>query len=141
MTATHHREGKHMGATENSARIRAGYEAFNRGDVEALIDLFAEDMVWHFPGSSKLAGEHVGRDACLALLGAYGEAAGGTLQATPVDVMASDERVTGWANDTASARDRTLDINSVVVFTMRDGKVVEARHFVDDQAALDAFLA
>jgi ketosteroid isomerase-like protein len=49
--------------------------------------------------------------------------------------------VTGWAIDTASDKGRSLDLNSVVIFTLRDGKVTEARHFVDDQAALDAFLA
>ena len=130
-----------MSATENATRIRQGYEAFNRGDVDALVDLFAEDLVWHFPGTSKLAGDHVGRDACLAMLGEYGAASGGTLQAEVVDVMASDEHVTGWARDTASAGGRTLDVDSLVVFTMRDGKVTEARHLVADQAALDAFLA
>src|SRR5687768_16400100 len=50
-----------MGATENAKRIREGYDAFNRADVAALVDLFAEDFVWHFPGASKLAGEHLGR--------------------------------------------------------------------------------
>jgi ketosteroid isomerase-like protein len=130
-----------MGASEDAATIREGYAAFNRGDAAALAELFAADIVWHFPGTSKLAGEHVGRDASLAVLGAYGAASGGTLQANLVDVMASDDHVTGWANDTASTDDRTLDLNSVVLFTLRDGKVVEARHLVDDQAALDAFLA
>jgi ketosteroid isomerase-like protein len=28
-----------------------------------------------------------------------------------------------------------------VIFTLRNGKVTEAHHFVEDQAALDAFLA
>jgi ketosteroid isomerase-like protein len=130
-----------MGAAQNADRIRAGYKAFNTGDVPGLIDLFAEDIVWHFPGTSKLAGDHVGRDAVLAALGAYGEASNGTLQANPVDVMASDDHVTGWGNDTAAANGRTLDINSVVIFTMKDGKVTEALHIVDDVAALDAFLA
>src|SRR5687768_2838228 len=128
-----------MGATENAARIRAGYVAFNSGDVDGLIDLFAEDIVWHFPGTSKLAGEHVGRDAVLAMLGEYGAATGGTLRADPIDVMASDDHVAGWAHDTASTNGRTLDIDAVVIFTMRDGKVTEARHHVNDQAALDAF--
>jgi ketosteroid isomerase-like protein len=130
-----------MGATENADRIRQGYAAFNRGDVDALVDLFAEDLVWHFPGTSKLAGDHVGRDACLAMLGEYSAASGGTLRADLVDVMASDEHVTGWARDTAEAGGRTLDTDSVVVFTMRDGKVTEARHLVGDPASLDAFLA
>ena len=130
-----------MAATENAARIRRGYDAFNQGDVAGLIDLFDESIVWHFPGSSKLAGDHVGRDATLAVLGAYGEASGGSLVAQPIDVMASDEHVTGWARDTAEANGRTLDISSVVIFAMRDGKVIEAWHHVGDQAALDAFLA
>jgi len=127
--------------TSNTDRIRSGYTAFNTGDVDGLIDLFADDVVWHFPGTSKLAGEHIGRDATLAALGAYGAASEGTLQANLVDLMASDDNVTGWANDTATAGGRSLDINSVVIFTLRDGKVTEARQFVDDQAALDAFLA
>ena len=130
-----------MGAAENADRIRAGYKAFNAGDIPALVDLFAEDIVWHFPGSSKLSGEHVGRDATLAALGGYGAASNGTLQATPIDIMANDTHVTGWGNDTATANGKTLDINSVVIFTMKDGKVTEALHIVDDVAALDAFLA
>ena len=130
-----------MGATENAARIRSGYEAFNQGDVDALVDLFAEDIVWHFPGTSKLAGDHIGRDATLAAIGGYGAASGTTLQANVVDVMASDDHVTGWARDTATNATGTLDINSLVVFTLRDGKVTDALHVVDDQAALDAFLA
>jgi uncharacterized protein len=130
-----------MGARENEARIRDGYRAFNAGDVETLVDLFDEAIVWHFPGGSTLAGEHVGRDAVLRVLGAYGEASGGTLQADLLDVMVSDERVTGWARDTATARGQALDLHSAVVFTMRDGRVIEAWQHFDDQAALDAFLA
>jgi ketosteroid isomerase-like protein len=130
-----------MGAAENAARVRKGYEAFNKGDVETLIDLFAEDIVWHFPGTSKLAGDHAGRDATLSMLGAYGAATGGTLQVNLIDVMASDDHVAGWANDTASAGAKTLDVRAAVIFAMRDGKAVEAWHHFDDPNALDAFLA
>jgi ketosteroid isomerase-like protein len=129
-----------MGANENSSRIRAGYDAFNRADVPALIDLFAEDVVWHFPGSSKLGGDHVGRDATLAALGAYGEAAGGTLKANVIDIMASDDHVAGVANDTGSTAGKTLNVRSTVIFAMNGGKVTEAWHYIDDLAALDAFL-
>lgn len=130
-----------MGAAENANRIRAGYDAFNRADIAALVDLFAEDAVWHFPGASKLAGDHVGRDATLAAIGAYAEASGGTLQAKVIDVMASDAHVTGVAQDTGTNANGTLDVRSTVVFSLRDGKVTEAWHYVDDLAALDAFLA
>src|SRR5438874_6117456 len=130
-----------MGPSANADRIRNGYDAFNRADVAALVDLFAEDVVWHFPGASKLAGEHVGRDATLGVLGAYGAASGGTLQANLIDIMASDKHVAGVANDTATASGRTLDVRSTVIFAMTDGKVSEAWHYIDDLDALDAFLA
>jgi len=55
--------------------------------------------------------------------------------------MASDDHVAGIGNDTASADGRTLDVRSTVIFAMRDGKVTEAWHYIDDLAALDAFLA
>jgi len=129
-----------MGASENASRVRAGYDAFNTGDVAVLVDLFADDIVWHFPGSNRLSGDHVGRDATLAVLGAYGEAAGGTLKANVVDIMASDGHVAGVANDTAANGGRSLDVRSTVVFEMQDGKVTEAWHYIDDLGAIDAFL-
>lgn len=55
--------------------------------------------------------------------------------------MTTDDRGAGWARDIAEANGRTLHISSVVIFAMRDGKVTEAWHHVDDQAPLDAFLA
>jgi len=130
-----------MGAIENANRVRDGYDAFNKGDVPVLIDLFDEGIVWHFPGASALGGDHVGRDATLAVLGAYGAAAGGTLNAGVIDIMASDDHVAGVANDTAVNEGRVLDVRSTVVFALRDGKITEAWHYIDDLAAFDAFLA
>ena len=130
-----------MGAKENAEQIRRGYEAFNSGDVDALVELFAEDIVWHVPGSSKLAGDHIGRDATLAMFGAYGAAAEGTLEANLIDVMASDDNVTGWATDTAATATRSLETSAVVIFAIRDGKVTEAWHHFGDQDAFDAFVA
>ena len=130
-----------MGASENASRVRDGYEAFNQGDIPVLVDLFDEGIVWHFPGTSSLAGDHVGRDATLGVLGAYGAAAGGTLKAAVVDLMASDDHVAGVANDTAAHGGRTLDVRSTVIFAMQGGKVTEAWHYIDDLAAFDAFLA
>jgi len=130
-----------VSASANASRVRAGYDAFNQADIPVLLDLFDESIVWHFPGSSRLAGDHKGRDATLGVLGAYGEAAGGTLKANVIDVMASDDHVAGIANDTASYKGKTLDVRSTVVFSMRGGKVTEAWHYIDDLASLDAFLS
>lgn len=53
----------------------------------------------------------------------------------------SDDHVAGWANDTATVDDKTLDVRAVVIFKMSDGKVTEAWHHFDDLTSLDNFLA
>jgi ketosteroid isomerase-like protein len=129
-----------VGAAENDARIRGAYEAFNVGDVATLLDVLDTDIVWHFPGNNKLAGEHIGRDATLAFLGAYGAAGGGTFHASVIDVVAREDLVAGWARDTASVDGRSLDVRAVVMFAMRDGRVIEAWHNFEDLYSVDAFL-
>ena len=63
------------------------------------------------------------------------------LKANLLDLMASDNGVAGVANDTATSGGKTLDVRSSVIFAMRDGKVTEAWHYIDDLASFDDFLA
>lgn len=49
----------------NVDTARAAYEAFGRGDLEALKDNFAEDGVWVTSDELPLGGETRGRDAIL----------------------------------------------------------------------------
>jgi len=130
-----------MSVEHNSARIAGAYDAFARADVPALADVFAADVVWHYPGTSDLSGDHVGRDAVLGFLGQFMERSGGTYRAVLREVMASEKFASGWANDVATRDGKSLDVNAVVVFQMSDGKVVEAWHYFDDLAALDDFWA
>lgn len=50
----------------NVDTARAAYEAFGRGDLEALKEDFAEDAVWVTSDELPLGGETRGRDAILA---------------------------------------------------------------------------
>ena len=58
------------------------------------------------------------------------------MNAKAIDVMASDSHVAGVANDTAKAGGKTLDVRSTVIFSMNDGKVTEAWHYIDDLVGL-----
>jgi hypothetical protein len=49
-----------MGAAEDVAVVRRGYEAFNTGDMDTLTELFEPGASWHTPGRSSLAGDHQG---------------------------------------------------------------------------------
>ena len=43
-----------MSEHPNATRAREGFERFVQGDLPALLDLFADDAVWHVPGSMAL---------------------------------------------------------------------------------------
>ncbi len=49
---------------------REGYEAFNRGDMQAATEDWADDMVWQGSNSTDLpgGGEHRGKEAVLQVL-------------------------------------------------------------------------
>jgi uncharacterized protein len=69
------------------------YGAFTAGDMEALAELFAEDVVWHTPGRNPLSGDYEGRDATFASFAREFELSGGTYAVEFHDVLAEE-----WSN-------------------------------------------
>ena len=70
-----------MGTGENAAVVRRGYEAFNSGDMETLVETFDESASWHTPGRGPLSGDHEDREATFAQFGRLGQETGGTFRA------------------------------------------------------------
>jgi ketosteroid isomerase-like protein len=54
-----------MGATENKAIVASTYDAFGRGDMDAIFAVFADDIVWsnHSSAASPTHGEFKGKEA------------------------------------------------------------------------------
>lgn len=75
----------------NAASIARVYEAFNSGDLVALMAVFDENSSWHTPGRCSIAGSRIGRDAVFAQFGRYGEETGGTFRADLLNVLQSDD--------------------------------------------------
>jgi ketosteroid isomerase-like protein len=128
-----------MGAKENAEVVRRGYEAFNAGDITALGELFAEDVVWYPAGSGVLSGTKQGRDAVLAYFGELGVRTQGSFQATVQDIVGGENHTVGIHQSHAESNGKTLDMATVIAFGVRDGKVVEGREFYEDTAKADEF--
>jgi len=129
-----------MGADENLAIVRRGYEAFNKGDLDTLTDLFDEGAAWHLPGRSSLAGDHEGRDAAFAYFARLGQESGGTFQAEVQALIAdSDDRVVGIQRSTAERDGKRLDVGDCIVFRLKDGRIIDGRDHIDDLYAWDEF--
>jgi ketosteroid isomerase-like protein len=123
----------------NEELARRELDVLEAGDMAALRELYADDFVLHYPGRSRLAGDHRGYDTFLAkvqpLMGDDGAVA-----RELHDAFGSDDHAVQLLTVTANAKGRSHTWDAVVVMHVRDGRISEAWVSVRDQHALDAFL-
>jgi hypothetical protein len=74
--------------------IRGAYAAFAKGDLDALDDVFAEDIRWHEPGRNQLSGTYDGRTAVYELFGRLMEVTEGSFRSS--SVRSSPTTTTRW---------------------------------------------
>jgi len=123
----------------NATLVRKGYEAFAKGDVAALTQLFSEALVWHVPGRSPISGEYRGRDAVFALFARTAQLSGGTFRVDLHDVLANDEHTVALVRESASRQGKQLDSRETHIFHISNGKVTEFWGFSEDQRIQDEF--
>jgi uncharacterized protein len=129
-----------MGAEENVAIMRRAYEAFNKGELETLTEIFDEGAVWHLPGRSSMAKDYQGREAILAYFGQLGQETGGTFRAELDDLLADgDDRVVGIHRSTAERDGKQLSVGDCIVFQLKDGRITDGREHFHDLYAWDEF--
>jgi uncharacterized protein len=124
----------------NVARIRDGYAAFAKGDLAALNDLFAEDLVWHDAGRNQTSGEYHGREAVFGFFGKLMEVTEGSFHIDLHAILADDEHGVALVVVTASRGGRSAEVNEAHVFHLRDGKVTEFWNASTDQYAYDELI-
>ncbi len=123
----------------NTTLLRNGYEAFGKGDMATLTDLFSEDVVWHVPGNNPISGDHKGRDAVFAVLAKVAELTGGTCKIELHDVLANDEHAVALTRATASRQGKQINVLESAIYHVRNGKVTEFWSFSQDQRLNEEF--
>jgi len=130
-------------ATTSTDVVRAGFEAFGRGDLAAFAEQFEPDATWNHRNPDRLGGIHAGIDAIIAFLEESGRSTAGTLRAVPTAMMADGDghvcvltRVSGTRPD-----GRTFDDAQVLVFTVDGERVRSVDQYIGDPPAVTAFWA
>ena len=108
------------------------------GAVDGLGDLLAEDVVWHVPGASAIAGEHRGLEAVLAYMDARRRIMDGTFRVVVHGAAVIAGRVVQLAGGEAVRDGRSVAWETVGVFRVADGRIAECWLVPFDQAAFDA---
>jgi ketosteroid isomerase-like protein len=122
----------------NEELARREIELINSGDLAALDQMYADELVFHYPGRNPLAGDYRNVDEFLTkaqeLLGE------GTLKRRLHDAFGSEDHAVQLLDVTAEVGDRSHSWRAVIVMHVRDGKFSEVWLHIDDQYALDEFL-
>ena len=126
---------------ENAALVRRIMEAFANKEGFALRECFADDAVWHVPGSGVMSGTYRGRSEIFRFLARLPKLTGGTYRSSFVDALASDDRGAGLYRARGEREGRTIDIDQLLLFTIRDGLVTEVLALPSDPVVFDAFWA
>ena len=125
------------------AEIRSAIDryaaAWLRGDLAALVGCYHDDFTLNYFGSNALSGRHVGKPAALATLADFSRRTNRTLRAV-VATMAGPERGSVVAREVLGVGDAAVEVERVLVYTVRDGRLAECWVYDQDQALVDRLI-
>ena len=129
-------------STDNIGVVRGMYEAFQRGDIDAVLSSFAPTVTWYSPGGPEIpwAGARQGREQVgqfFAQLGAALE----FLDFAPEQFAASGDTVIVIGRDRVRVKTTgdVLDEQWAHVLQVRDGQVADFREIIDTAALVAVF--
>lgn len=118
----------------NVDTARAAYEAFGRGDLEALKNDFAEDAVWVTSDELPLGGETRGRDAIIsnfAQIPNYWS----SFSVEPDEFIDAGDWVVVRGTQRAGNDNGSFEAPFAHLLQYRDGKTVRGEFFTDSAKA------
>ena len=123
----------------NEKVLQDADDAQMRGDVEAFMEAFTDDVVVHIPGMSSLAGDYRGKDEFAKVFQRFSEAAP-EYTFEPHAYLANDEHGVILQRSHYRRGDQSVDVDDVFVGHFRDGKISEFWFISADARAVDEFL-
>jgi uncharacterized protein len=126
-------------AAANVEIITSAYEAFGRGDIPAVLETLADDILWHVPGRRPPSRDYRGHDEVLGFFQHFTELSGGTFHIAIDEVFAEGDRVSCWSPRALSATGAIWSSPQVHARTINDGTATDFWQFQGDQQAEDEF--
>jgi ketosteroid isomerase-like protein len=125
----------------NVELVRRGYEAFDKGDMQTVDALFADDIVWHNGSRGPLAGTLTSKKEVFEFFGKLAELSGGTFRIEVHDVVGGDDHVVVLSTGRATRNGQALDTQGSDIMHVRGGQVVEFWHLEVDPYRSEEFWA
>lgn len=115
-------------------------DAWKRGDLDALLDSYSDDAVFHYFGTTDLAGDHVGKQAAIAAMATASMRAARELLEV-IDVLIGDHLGTVIVREQLSRDGESAHLQRVLVYRIENDKITECWLYDEDQPLVDRFWA
>src|SRR5215203_2750862 len=96
-------------------------EMYAGGPVEPVLDLLAEDIVWHVPGGSPLAGDHRGQREVVEYFERRRDLAGATMQMRPGRATVEGDAVAQFVEGVAFLGGERVSWQTIGVYRLDAG--------------------
>ncbi len=128
------------GTDSSQSVVRRYADAWASGDAGACVNLYADDIVIHYFGQNPLAGDHVGKAAALAVLGRLSQV---VTREPPLihDAFAGGDHGVILAKERWHNGDQSWELDRVLLYHVRGGKLAECWVYDQDQRAVDAIFS
>lgn len=122
-----------MAEHPHAALVRKGFEAFSRGDMDALRGLMTADCTHHVPGSHPLSGDFKGQDAIIEMYGRLFEETGGSMRSELQSLLVDGRgHVVAMHRFSAERKGRSLDETGCIIFRIVGDKATDLDECVED---------
>lgn len=116
--------------------------AMRSGQRELAYEFYADDILFHIPGRSALAGTRRGKAEAIGYINsALARAHGAKVELELIDVLSSAERVALMVRERFHLEHGVVDIRRTNVYRVDHDRIVEVWIFEADQYEIDALFA
>ena len=126
---------------ENADVLRSGYEAFARGDMDGVKELWADDIRWEGPNAEQLpgGGTRSGKDDVAGMLGEIAER-WERFDVSPDEFIEQGDTVVVLGHSEGKAKDSGAEVKVpfVHVWRMSDGKAARVQVLTDTAVVAEA---
>lgn len=126
-------------AQDNVDVVQGAWDAFGRGDIDAVIEAIAPSAETRLPESLPWGGTYAGPDGFRDFLTKLGDSFD-QFSATPQKVLgADDNHVVVLAKTKGRTKaGATIEGKTIWIYQLRDGKIADAESFGDTAQVLEA---
>jgi ketosteroid isomerase-like protein len=95
-------------------------EMYAGGPVDAVVELLAEDIVWHVPGGSPIAGDHRGIPQVIEYFERRRRLASATMRMHPGELIADGEAVVQLVDGSAELGGKPVEWRTAGVYRVEE---------------------